>query len=331
MLHRSRLPFCRCTVLLLLGALWVAGLSPLLRVTPAAAQETALSLAAYEQALREARVAAERGDRISLELVAPRLISATAVALPGGGNAPVDNRWLAEELARPEPRLPLIAARLGALLDTLAGAGPPPPEDALQRLEDILARPPFGRSEPQPREPGALEWFFERLARLFERLDGPVGEAAGHSATVAGWALLAAGSALVIAVLWLWLRGLRRTLRVEARLDAPPEAAIRNASEARERADELACRGEYREAVRVLALAALLWLDERGRLRYEPHQTNREHLARLRDRPPLHERLAPVVETADRVWYGGAPIDAQGYAEYARRVGELREHAGDAA
>ncbi|MFQ3661423.1 MAG: DUF4129 domain-containing protein [Chloroflexaceae bacterium] len=317
--------------LLLLGALWIAGLSPLLRVTPAAAQEPSLSLAAYEQALREARVAAERGDRISLELVAPRLIRATVVMLPGGGSAPVDNHWLAEELARPEPRLPLIAARLGALIDTLAGTGPPPPEDALERLEDILARPPFARSDPQPREPGALEWFFERLARLLERMGEPIGEAAGPSATVAGWALLAAGSALVIAVVWLWLRGLRRTLRTEARLNPPPEATIRSASEARERADEVARRGEYREAVRILALAALLWLDERGRLRYEPHQTNREHLTRLRDQPPLHERLAPVVETADRVWYGGAPIDAHGYAEYVRRVGELREHTSDAA
>ncbi|MCX7792600.1 MAG: DUF4129 domain-containing protein [Chloroflexaceae bacterium] len=298
---------------------------------PVAAQEATLSLSAYERALREARTAAERGDRISLDLVAPRLIATTAVALPDGGSAPVDNRWLAEELARPEPRLPLIAARLGALIDTLSGAGPSPPDDALERLEGILSRPPFARAEPQPREPGPFEWFFERLARLLERLAGPIGEAAGPSGTVAGWALLAAGSALVIAVLGLWLRGLRRTLQVETRLEARPDTTARTAAEARDRADELARQGKYREAVRVLALAALLWLDERGRLPYEPHQTNREHLARLRDQPPLHERLAPIVETADRVWYGGAPIDARGYAEYARRVGELREHASDAA
>lgn len=312
----------------------VAGLAVLLLLAwaaPVAAQGATLSLAAYEQALREARAAAERGDRISLDLVAPRLIAATAVALPDGESAPVDNRWLAEELARPDPRLAVIAARLGALIDTLAGAGPSPPDDALERLEEILARPPFARAEPQPREPGPLDWFFERLARLLERLPGPIGEAAGPSGTVAGWALLAAGGALVLAVLWLWLRGLRRTLRAETRLDTRPDATAHTATEARDRADELAREGNYREAVRVLALAALLWLDERGRLRYEPHQTNREHLARLRDQPPLHERLEPVVETADRVWYGKAPIDAREYAEYARRVGELRERAGDAA
>lgn len=312
----------------------VAGLAVLLSLlwaAPVAAQESTLSLAAYEQALREARAAAERGDRISLDLVAPRLIAATTVALPDGESAPVDNRWLADELARPEPRLPLIAARLGALIDTLSGAGPSPPDDALERLEAILSRPPFARTEPQPREPGPLDGFFERLATLLERLFEPVGEAAGPSATAAGWALLAAGAALVFAVLWLWLRGLRRTLRAESRLDTRPDVAARTAAEARDRADELARQGNYREAVRVLALAALLWLDERGRLRYEPHQTNREHLARLRDQPPLHERLAPVVETADQVWYGGAPIDARGYAEYARRVSELREHAGNAA
>lgn len=312
----------------------IAGLTilPLLAwVVPVAAQEATLSLAAYEQALREARAAAERGDRISLDLVAPRLIATTSVALPDGESVPVDNRWLAEELARPEPRLPLIAARLGALIDTLAEDGPSPPDDALERLEEILARPPFARPESRPREPGPLDQFFERLARLLEGLPGPIGEAAGPSGTFAGWALLAAGGALVLAVLWLWLRGLRRTLRAESRLEARPDATVQTAAEARDRADELAREGNYREAVRVLALAALLWLDERGRLRYEPHQTNREHLARLRDQPPLHERLEPVVETADRVWYGKAPIDAREYAEYARRVGELRERAGDAA
>jgi len=243
----------------------------------------------------------------------------------------VDNRWLAEELARPEPRLPLIAARLGALIDTLSRAGPSPPDDALQRLEDILARPPFARAEPRPREPGPLDRLFEGLGRLLAGLLEPVGARANPSATVAGWALLAGGAALVIAVLWLWLRGLRRTLRVETRLEARPDATAHTAAEARDRADELARQGNYREAVRALALATLLWLDERGRLRYEPHQTNREHLARLRDQPPLHERLAPVVETADRVWYGKAPIDARGYAEYAHQVSALREQAGDAA
>ncbi|MCS6882619.1 MAG: DUF4129 domain-containing protein [Oscillochloridaceae bacterium] len=319
------------TTYLSFAALVAALALSLASVVPVAAQEATLSLAAYEQALREAHAAAERGDRISLELVAPRLIAATAVALPGGGSAPADNRWLAEELARPEPRLPLIAARLGALIDTLSSAGPSPPDDALERLEEILSRPPFARAEPQPREPGPLDQFFERLGHLLDGLVDPIGEAAGPSATVAGWMLLAAGAALVIAVLWLWLRGLRRTLRVETRLDARPDVTTRTAAEARDRADELARQGNYREAVRVLALAALLWLDERGRLRYEPHQTNREHLARLRDQPPLYERLAPVVETADRVWYGGAPIDDRGYAEYARRVSELRERASDAA
>jgi hypothetical protein len=75
--------------------------------------------------------------------------------------------------------------------------------------------------------------------------------------------------------------------------------------------------------VRLLALAALLWLDKRGALPYDPHQTNREHLGRLRERPAARASLAPIVETADRVWYGGAPLDAAGYAEVARQVDGL--------
>lgn len=298
--------------------------------SPLAAQERTLDLETYLRTLREAHAAAERGDRIGLELAAPALTTIDAVTLPGGERVPVDNRWLAEELQRSEPRLPFVAARLGALIDALTPPGPPPPDNALQRLERILARPPFASPEPQPRNPGPVEDFFEQLGEWLSRLFQPIGDSSGLSGAVTGWAVILLGAALVLGVLLHWLRGLWQALRPETTLRPPPATPhIRNAAEARAQAEEHARRGNYREAVRMLALAALLWLDERGFLRYEPHQTNREHLARLRDQS-LHERLAAVVEMVDRVWYGGAPIDAAAYAEYVRRVNELHEAAGHA-
>jgi hypothetical protein len=296
---------------------------------PAAAQEAPLDLAAYEELLRAARAAAARGDRIGLAEVAPRLAAATTVRLPDGSAAPVDNRWLAEELAQQSPRLDQVAARLGALIDALAAPPASAPADAEQRLAEILSRPPFATPEA-PREPGWVERFFDWLAEQLGRIAEPVGEAAGgQPGTVVSWALTAAGAALIIGVLWLWLRGLGRTLRPTVALAPAASAEARDAADARAQARELAGRGDYRGAARLLALAALLWLDESGRLRYDAHQTNREHLTRLREQPQLRERLAPVVETADKVWYGNAPLDAAGYDAYERQVETLRsEEAG---
>lgn len=310
---------------LLLLALLLALAWPQLAV----AQAPPLDLATYEELLRAARAAAARGDRIGLAEVAPQLTEATTVRLPDGSAAPVDNRWLAEELARQIPRLDMVAARLGALIDALAAPPPSAPADAEQRLADILSRPPFADPE-MPREPSWLDRFLNWLAEQLGRIADPVGEAAaGQPGVAVSWVLTALGAALILAVLWLWLRGLGRTLRPTVALAPAASPEARDAADARAQARALASRGDYRAAVRLLALAALLWLDESGRLRYDAHQTNREHLARLGEQPQLRERLAPVVETADRVWYGNAPLDAAGYDAYERQVETLRQEEAD--
>ncbi|RMD73583.1 MAG: DUF4129 domain-containing protein, partial [Chloroflexi bacterium] len=74
--------------------------------------------------------------------------------------------------------------------------------------------------------------------------------------------------------------------------------------------------GDRRSAVRYLYLAALLWLDEQGLLHYDRSLTNREYLQQLRDQRSLRDRLAPVVNTFDAVWYGQQVIDEQAFARY---------------
>ncbi|MEI7769472.1 MAG: DUF4129 domain-containing protein, partial [Chloroflexales bacterium] len=109
--------------------------------------------------------------------------------------------------------------------------------------------------------------------------------------------------------------------------DADPEAAL-GAAEAAQRAGDLARAGDYRRATRMLYLSSLLWLDESGRLRYDRSLTNREYLERLGDSPNLRERLRPVVETFDQVWYGDIALDAAGFAAYAGQVAALRASQG---
>lgn len=306
--------------LLALLLLWPTG--------PAGAQGGSVDLAAYEQLLREGQAAAARGDRISLDDVARRLTTIGSVRLADGTGAPVAHDWLTLELERQFPRLDLIAARLGALVEALSAPPSSAPADAAARLDAILAGPPFAELEAQ--RPDWLTRFFQWLDDLLGELAAPVGDAAaGTPGAIASWAVTGLAVALVLAVLVIWLRGLRRTLRPVATL-APAAAEAHDEADARSQAAALAGAGNYREAVRLLALSALLWLDESGRLRYDAHQTNREHLARLREQPELRRRLRPVVDIADRVWYGNTPLDSSGYAAYERQVEVLRERQADA-
>lgn len=290
-----------------------------------AAQAQPPTLADYERLLREAQAAAMRGDRLDLEQVAPALTAAESVQLPDGRLAPVDNRWLAEALDTANPDLPAIAERLGALIDALAYAGPAAPADAQQRLADLLSRPPFEQPAP-PREPTLIDRFFQWLGEWLADLLQPVGEvAATTDGDLLSWGLVIIGGLLVAAVLAIWLRGLRRTLASDPQTLADDEEERLSAGEALGRANSLAQRGDYRTAVRYLYLSSLLWLDERRMLRYDRTLTNREYLTRLGERPDLRERLTPVVETFDRVWYGAAPLDAERFAAYEQQVARLRE------
>jgi hypothetical protein len=314
---------CRRSLLLIF---WLVTLA---WAAPTAAQGQTIELAEYEQLLRAARAAAARGDRLDLEQLAPGLIEATSVRMPSGALARVDNTWLANELARSNPDLAQVAASLGALIDALALGNAPDAAEAAAQLEQLLSNPPFSE---RPREPS---WIMQQIERLLEWLfgqlepvAGPAVEAAGGTpAQLVSWLLVALAAALVLTVLGLWLRGLRRATRAEATLTSPAELAARDTADAQAQAAALARAGDFRGATRMLALAALLWLDERGKLSYNPHQTNREHVQRLHEQPALRDNLAPLVETVDRVWYGGVALDASDYAAVERQVSELRRAA----
>lgn len=286
----------------------------------ARAQATPPDLGSYEAWLREAFAAAQRGDRLGLEQVAPRLLETRAVRLDDGATVPVDNSWLGEALAASDPDLPLIAERLGALLDALSRPIDAAPADAQQRLRDILSRPPFAREQNSNFLESLINWFLRLLDRLLAPLDG-VGAGPRN---IMGWVLAGAGGALVLGVLLYWLLGLRRSLLREAHAAAADPEADLTANSALNQATTLAQSGDYRTAVRYLYLSSLLWLDEHGLLRYDRALTNREYLERLRDNAALRAQLVPIIETFDRVWYGYATLDAESFARYRQQVEGLR-------
>jgi len=142
---------------------------------------------------------------------------------------------------------------------------------------------------------------------------------------VMGYLLIAGGTLLLIYLLSLWLQNLLGDFigGVTSKRRLTPDGELLNATEARQQAHQLAKSGSFREAVRSLYLSALLTLDERDLLHYDQSNTNREVLATIRDRPALYQRLQPVVEIFDEVWYGVHEPDQATFDRYVKAVEQL--------
>jgi hypothetical protein len=292
----------------------------LLLPAPLGAQANPPDQAAYVGWLRESLVAAERRDHLGLRAAAAELIATEAIRSADGTVVPVDNRWLAEALAVPEPDFAYIATRLAATLDAFARPPSIAASVAQQQLSTILNNPPFAEAERGNLLLALLDWFFS----LLDRLLAPIDSIGPGPRNLLGWIVAGLGGLLVAAVLIYWLRGLGATMRQEAHAAVDDPAAGLSARQALQQADERAVGGDYRSGVRYLYLAALLQLDERGLLRYDRALTNREYLLKLEVNPQLRERLQPIVETFDRVWYGYVPLDAEGFAAYRNQVEALK-------
>jgi hypothetical protein len=290
---------------------------------PARAQSQPPDLETYAGWVREAFAAAQRSDRLGLEEVSGRLVATTSVRLPGEASIAVDNGWLRDALKEAEPDLPAIAARLGAIIDALAQPPSSAPADARERLRQILDQPPFKQPEP-PQAPAWLRAFFDWLGRALESLFRPIGRVSAANGRAIAWVIGIVGTVLLLGVIVYLLRGLRRGMVADIHAADEDSEANLTAKTALEQASGLARGGDYRTAVRYLYLSALLWLDERNVLRYDRALTNREYLDRVRDNPALRARMAPIVETFDRVWYGHLPIDAESFAIYQEQVEALR-------
>lgn len=291
-----------------------------------AAQPAEVSLADYDRLLRAAHAAAQRGDLLDVQALAAELAAIKQVRMPDGQLAQVDQSWLTTALASGDPDLPAIAARLGALIDALAPPGTVPAEVALRQWQAVYNEPPFNR-EGEGWLTQFLNWLFDLLDQLIPDLpDVPVPEGPANPAafTPLVWVILGIAAVLIVGLLTFWARGVRRNLRAPVKAPAGDGEDPVTFGEAQRLAAEARQAGDRRSAVRYLYLAALLWLDEQGLLRYERSLTNREHLHRLRSQPPVRDLLAPVVATFDAVWYGFQPIDDQAFARYEQQVAAVQ-------
>lgn len=261
---------------------------------------------------------------------ADELAAIEAVVLPDGQVLPVDNGDLVAILRRDDwgqDDLQAALARLAALQrarDLVVEHPSRATSQTFAQLDEILSRPEFASATSSPTaEPSLFQQLVRRLIRWWRE---HVGEPPGIE-----YLFTILGVAVVLAVLVYAFRGAWRQWVAEGqgRADglADDEADL-SSDEALARAQALSAGGDYRQAVRYLYLSTLLWLDERGLLRYDPALTNREFLrqvARDTGHAGLHEALAPLVDLFDRVWYGFAPLDSHGYVTYVRQVERLRQ------
>jgi hypothetical protein len=219
---------------------------------------------------------------------------------------------------------------------------------ATQRAQEILSRPEFAVAPPPATEEPARdqeppgwwkrfkEWLDKVLEELFKREEEEeaarmppliFGEGSGMQVANALVVVLIGAVLLVLGVVL--YRALRNsseeeaadTLEVSAQeqkaegaggLDAlarPPEGWAHLA-------DELAARGEYREAVRHLYLALLSRLHREGAILYDVTLSNWDYLRQFRGQrdwlPPFRE----LTRRFDFAWYGRTPVGAEGYRDF---------------
>jgi hypothetical protein len=224
--------------------------------------------------------------------------------------------------------------------------GAPDAREASARAKEILSRPEFAVTppkttedgkEPEPTEPPGwwksfVDWLEKWLEELFKRERDPAPRSTNFTpvsgagaANVLVVILIAAVLVVLIAVL-IRAFGQRQqeeaaqlevsTLDSAALAQDPMSALARPPEGWAHLADELAARGEYREAVRSLYLALLSRLHRDGAILYDSTLSNWDYLRHFKGRrewlPPFKE----LTRRFDFAWYGNLPVGADGYRDF---------------
>ncbi len=269
-----------------------------------------VSLELYREAVERAWQQLE--DYGSLDGARAELAPITRVRLRSGEEirvAPVLDTVVTLEEAR---------ARLSLLRQELDAALAADPASALAILEELRQRLGLGRRSLWQR-------FLDGLRALLETFQSPGELSLQAPETLVIWALSLVAVLLLGGLLGIWLRDLlalwvsEPSRRGQAR---ERELPVR-AAQAQERAQIQARAGNYREAVRMLYLAALLHLAESNHLRFEPSLTNREILEQVPEDTPWRRDLEPVIAVFDRVWYGVQEPNQETFRRYQTAVQHL--------
>lgn len=304
--------------------------------TGALAQTNPMSEAEYWANLDDTRVEITRLAQTPNLTAARRLAdeweAITQVHLPNGAIINVDHSFLVVQLRADPPNYQRIANLLDELqatrLNWIRTQHFPSDTNALRQ---ILGQNQFQWAEAEPSF--LSQWWDQLMQTLWNWLSGlipdevtiPVENTLSGAGT--RYILTTIVALVLIALVVFLLRESIIQLVRSSALDPHDEDGdeLLTADTAFKRAQNLSNTGDYRSAVRYLYLSSLLVLDERGILRYDRSQTNREYLRSVAHSPHLSSILRDVIDVFDRVWYGYHTLDEATYDRYARRVTELRQ------
>jgi Domain of unknown function (DUF4129) len=199
-------------------------------------------------------------------------------------------------------------------------------DQALARLQEILARPEYQFEQSRPWWEQLLSPLFDLLGYLLLRF---VQTLIDTSAGREGWfglAIEAVCVALFAVVLVYLVRAIRLSVTRDSRVGSARLAERRERSDRLwQTAQQLAAAGQLAEAVRLVYLSALYALDERALLHVESSLTNREHARQLSQlHPDVGQTFSEVVQHYDRLRYGRFPVTEATFAELSSRVARSR-------
>jgi len=253
----------------------------------------------------------------------------------------VDNKWLHEAVDNVIrnidgdtddrwSRLIDIYLRLSFLLDRLEKSASPTvvqTEDHQARLEQILARPEYGKDEAK--ESMIKKWFQRMMVALDKFLSGlDLGrpKTPGGSVMVPGFRILL--FVLLLAALIIGLFHLMKRLRSRSKsenenqtrqvLGEEIEVNLTSA-EILARANELARQGDYRSAIRRAYIALLYELELRGKLRLHRSKTNRDYLEAIRREQAIFPVFFNMTRTFEKVWYGEITVSGEHFDDFVNR------------
>jgi hypothetical protein len=88
-------------------------------------------------------------------------------------------------------------------------------------------------------------------------------------------------------------------------------------------ADELAARGEFREAIRHLYLALLSRLHRDGVIDYDPTRSNWEYLLAFKGTAPTKTAFRELTRRFDFAWYGNLGVDSLAYTMFRQLIAPI--------
>ena len=221
-------------------------------------------------------------------------------------------------------------------------------DDAAQ----ILARPEFQQRDEKPEakeaeetDDGAFasvkEWLARLLKRFFEWLLDRDDREGLKAPSLAGGEMAGANVVMLVVLVLLVALFVFILVQLVAKQPAPPELGDGlGASEAALSADpmsalskrpetwagladELAARGEYREAIRHLYLALLSTLHRGGVIDYEPTRSNWDYLATSKGGSAQKSAFRELTRRFDFAWYGNLETSDGAFRTFRRIVEPL--------